>query len=325
MRRSTVIILLLIMALAWVAPVVAQEGFSPEEQTALDEVRAALESLTGANTYTADITQKTVQVISIDYSGQSLLMDQTMTTTGSLQYESMHDNQYDNQQVQMTQTVQSTMTGAQNADQTIGPIDTQIIVVDDHIYLRVEPPEDLQAYYPRGWQDVTGGADAFPGMGMFNIDSIVSLGNITGPEYAEGVISAVRTVVVLEPETVGARTANHYRLGLDPRQALETVGAANVEQMFNADQSPFDVPKFIELLFNDEDTRYNVDVLIFADDQTLYSVSAHMTIDLTIPPGLLTDPSLSGADMSFKQDVVQIVQISGTDVPVSIQAPELGQ
>ncbi len=62
MRRSTVIILLLIMALAWMTPVRAQEGFTPEEQAALDAVRAALESLAGADTYTADITQKVVQV-----------------------------------------------------------------------------------------------------------------------------------------------------------------------------------------------------------------------------------------------------------------------
>jgi hypothetical protein len=325
MRRSTVVILLLIMALAWIAPVYAQEGFSPEEQTALDEVRAALETLTGANTYTADTTQKVTQVIGIEYSGQSLTMDQIMTMTGSLQFENKPDNQYDNQQVQMTQTIQSTSSGVQNLDQTIGPVETQIIVADDHIYLRVEPPEDLQAYYPRGWQDVTEGADAFPGMGTVNIDSVVQMSNITGPGYTEGVLSAVQMVVILEPETIGERTANHYRLGLDPRQAMETVGAANMEQMFNADQSPFDVPKFIELIFNDEDTRYDVDLLIFADDQSLYSLSVHMTTDLDIPPGLLTDPSLSGADMSFKQDVVQIVQISGIDVPVSIQAPELGQ
>jgi hypothetical protein len=325
MRRSTVIILLLIMALAWAAPVHAQEGFTPEEQTALDEVRTALESLTGANTYTADITQKTVQVIGLDYSGQSLVMDQTMSSTGSFQFESKPDNQYDNQQVQMTQTVHSTTTGAQNDDRTIGPIDTQIIVVDNHIYLRVEPPEDLQAYYPRGWQDVTEGADAFPGMGMLNIDSIVSLGRITGPEYAQGVISAVRTVVILEPETIGERTANHYRLELDPRLALDTIGAASMEQMFNAQQSPFDVPKFIELLFNDDNTHYDVDFLILADDQSLYSLSVHMTTSVDIPPDVLTDPSLSGADVSFSQDVVQIVQISGTDVPVSIRAPELGQ
>lgn len=325
MRRSTVIILLLIMALAWTAPVYAQEGFSPEEQTALDEVRAALETLTGADTYTADITQKTAQVIGVDYSGQSVLMDQTMATTGSLQFESKPDNQYDNQQVMMTQTVHSTMTGAQNDDRIIGPIDTQIIVVDDHIYLRVEPPEDLQAYYPSGWQDVTEGADAFPGMGMVNIDSMVSLGNVTGLEYADNVLSAVQTVAVLEPESIGERIANHYRLELDPQQALETVGAANLEQMFDPDQSPFDVPKFIDLIFNDDDTRYDVDFLIFADDLTLYSISVHMTTDIDIPSEILTDPSLSEADMSFKQDVVQIVQISGIGVPVSIQAPELGQ
>ena len=325
MRRSTVIILLLIMALAWTAPVYAQDGFSPEEQTALDEVSAALEALTNANTYTADVTQKVTQVISLEYSGQSLQMDQTMSSTGSLQFESKPDNQYDNQQAQMTQTVHSTTSGAQNDDRIIGPIDTQIIVTDDHIYLKVEPPEDLQAYYPVGWQDVTEGADAFPGMGMVNIDSMVSMDNIAGTEFTTNVLSAVRTVVVLEPETVGERTANHYRLGLDPQQALETVGAANMQQLLNADESPFDVPSFIDLLFNDDDTRYDVDFLIFADDQTLYSLSVHMMIDLAIPPGILIDQSLSDADMAFKQDVVQITQISGIDVPVSIQAPELDQ
>jgi hypothetical protein len=325
MRRVTVIILLSIMALAWSTPAYAQEGFSPVEQAALDEAQATLEAFTGANTYTADVSQKVVQTIQIAYAGQSILMDQTMASTGSLQFENMPDNQYDNQQVAMTQTIQSTMSGAQNADQTIGPIETQIIVVDDHIYLRIEGSPDIQTYYPHGWQDVTEGADAFPGMSMVNIDSMVNLGNIAGPDYTADLLKAVQTVVILEPKVIGERVANHYRLGLDPRQALETVGAANLEQLFNADQSPFDVAGFIDLLFKDPDTRYDVDFLIFADDQSLHSIAVHMTTDVDIPSSLMTEPSLRGTDMSFKQDVVQIVEISGFEIPVDIQAPEIGQ
>ncbi len=323
MRRSTVIILLLIMALAWITPVRAQEGFSPDEQAALDAVRAALESLAGADTYTADITQKVVQVIGVDYSGQSIQMDQSMSSAGSLQFEKMPDSQYDNQQMSVTQTIQSSMSGAQTLDQTIGPMETQMIVVDDRIYLKIEAPEDLQAFIPSGWHDVTEGADAFPGMEMLNIDSMVSLNPMAEADYTDNLLKAVLTVVILEPETVDGRAANHYRLELDPKVALETIGAVNLEQMFNAEQTPFDMAGFIELIFNDEDTRYDVDVLIFADDQTFYSLSVHMTMDIDIPSDLLTDPSLQGAEMSFKQDVVQIVQISGTNVPVSIQAPEL--
>ena len=324
-RRLTIMILLLIMALAWSAPVRAEEGFTPEEQTALDEVRAALDSLTGADTYTADVTQKVGQVININYAGQSLLMDQTMASTGSLQFENKPDNQLDNQQMIMSQTIQSSMSGMQNTDQTIGPLETQIIVADDHIYLRIETPPDMRAYFPRGWQDVTEGADAFPGMNMVNIKNMLSIGNITGPEYIGGLLDAVRTVAVLEPETIDGRAVNHYRLELDPRQALETIGAASLEEMFNAGQLPFDVAGFIELMFADEDTHYDVDFLVFADDQMLCSLSVHMLFDIDIPSSLFTDASLTGAEMSLKQDTVQITKIGGMNVPVSIQAPELGQ
>jgi hypothetical protein len=325
MRRPMVIVLLLIMALAWIAPAYAQEGFGPEQQRALDEVHAALDTFTGADTYTAHVSQKVAQAVGIDFAGQSLLMDQTMSSTGSVQFEKMPENKYDNQQMMMTQTIQSVVSGAQSLDQTIGPIETQFIVVDDHVYLRVETPQEMQGFYPHGWQDVTEGADAFPGMSMLNIDNMISMGNIAGPEYTTDLLNAVRTVSILEPEPIGERTSNHYRLELDPRQALETIGAANLEQMFDPDQSPFDVAGFIELLFKDEDTRYDVDFLIFTDDQTLHSLSVHMTTDVDIPSSIMTDPSLSGAEMSFKQDVVQIVEISGTDIPVAIQTPELGQ
>jgi hypothetical protein len=326
MRRTTVIITLLAVMLVWIAPVRAQDSFTSDEQAALDSVRAALESLTGAHTYTADITQKVDQNIGITYLGQALQMVQTMSSTGSLQFEDQPQNQYDNQSMTLTQNIVSSTSSATitNQTQTIGPLETRLIVVDDHIYLRMDVPANLQSAIPHGWVDVTGGADAFPGMDMFNIKGMLELGSIAGPEYADSLLKAVLAVDILEPETVDGRTANHYRLALDPKLALETVGAANLEQMFNADQSPFDVAGFIDLLFSDEDTHYDVDFLIFADDQTLHSVSVHMTIDVDIPSSLLTDPSLQGAEMSFKQDVVQITQISGIDVPVTIEVPELG-
>jgi hypothetical protein len=122
---------------------------------------------------------------------------------------------------------------------------------------------------------------------------------------------------------VDERTVNTYRLMLDPPLALQGIGAGNLEGMFNAEQSPFDIAGFIELLFTDEDTRYIVDFSIFEDDQTLHNYTERMSTDVLIPSSLITDPSLQGAEMTLVQDVVQTFQPHDYGVPVSIQAPEL--
>lgn len=330
MRRPTLVLLaLLLVTIAPIpartsTPAHAQDGFGPEEQAALDDIRAALDEFVVAGTYTAEIEQKMDQDLLMTYLGRDVVIKQTVASIGTLQFENTPDNEYDNRHLFLTQTVSSNIQGlGADQQQTVGPIQTQMVVVDDQIFLKMDVPPELQAAIPSGWYDVTEGAEAFPGMAMFDMQGMLKLGNVFGPTYLNDLFEAVLTVEILEPDTVDGRTVNTYRLTLDPPKALQGIGAANMEGMFNAEQSPFDVAGFIELLFTDEDTRYIVEFSIFADDQTLHNYTERMSTDVLIPSSLITDPSLEGAEMTIVQDVVQTLQPHDYGVPVSIQAPEL--
>jgi hypothetical protein len=322
MRRPTRVLLALL--LITITPARAQDGFGPEEQAALDEIRAALGQFVVASTYTADIEQKMDQDMVMTYQGRDVVIKQTVASLGTLEFEDTPDQEYDNRHLFLTQTVSTDIQGlGSDQEQVVGPIQTQMVVIDGQIFIKMDVPPELQAAVPSGWYDVTEGADAFPGMEVFDMQGMLKLGNVFGPTYLDDLIGAVLTVEILEPAAVDGRTVNTYRLTLDPPLALQGIGAANLEGMFNAEQSPFDIAGFIELLFTDEDTHYTVDFSIFADDRTLHNYTERMSIDVLIPSSLITDPSLQGAEMTLVQDYMQIMQPHDYGVPVSIQAPEL--
>ncbi len=175
----------------------------------------------------------------------------------------------------------------------------------------------------RGWHDVTDGAESFPGLALFDLQGLLEIGETFGPDYLINLFGAVTSVEIQEPETIEGRDVNYYRLALDPALALQGIGAGNLEGMFNAEQSPFDIAGFIELMYSDEDTAYTVNFAIYADDQTLYRYVEEMHTDILIPASLITDPSIQGAEMTLVQDVIQTLQPQDVNMPVSIEAPNL--
>jgi hypothetical protein len=323
MRWLTLLVALLAMALLTLAPARAQDGFTPEQQAALDDIHAALNHLVGLDSYTAQIGQKMDQDITLTYLGRKVTVLQNIASDGTLQYEARPDSEYDNRHLDLTQTVVSTViSGEQTQESTVGPIRTQLIVIDDRVYLQMETPPELQGLIPAGWHDVTDGAEAFPGMALFDIQGMLKVGDVFSADYIDNLFTAVVAVEILESDTVGGRAVNHYQLVLDAPAALQSIGADTLEGMFDQEQTPFDVPGYIEVMFNDEDTRYVLDFAIYADDQTLYSYAERMTMDVLIPSDLIIDPTLQGAEMTLAQDVVQTLQFSGFNLPVSIQAPK---
>ncbi len=147
MRRPA--LLLFVMVFTLVAPVHAQDGLSAEEQTALDEIRAALDQFMSAETYTLAVEQKMDQNLIMAYLGQNLTLDQSIGSAGTLEFARIPENEYADRHLILTQTIESDLQGAgNNQQQTIGPIQTQMVVVDDRIYIKMDVPAELQAAIP---------------------------------------------------------------------------------------------------------------------------------------------------------------------------------
>jgi hypothetical protein len=323
MRRQWIMIGIVVAALlvGVLAPVSAQDGLDEQQQAALDEIRAALDHFINADTYTATISQRLTQTTGLTYLGQSVTTDWQVDANGEVQVQKMPDNQYDNRHATLSQIVNVAVSGGGQDDRASVGIEFEMIVVDDSIYLNVNMPGDLQARVPQGWQDITNGADMYPGMGAFNIDQMVKLGGGFGSDYVDMLTGAVTNVETLGQETVGGRVATRYRLTLDPVKALEGIGASNLEAMFNPDEMPFDIPGLIALIYADEDTTYTVSVAVWPDDQTLYEYSEALTTDLVIGPDLIIDPALAGASMTLVQNSTQTLQPTAFNQPVEIVSP----
>jgi hypothetical protein len=173
-------------------------------------------------------------------------------------------------------------------------------VLNDRVYMRMEMPPEQAGVTPQGWYDVTEGASMFPGMGMYNIKNLVSLGGSAmgsgegtgtlGTGLVDALLNAAVDVEILDPQVVGGQTRHHYRLTLDPPRVLQAVGMDTLSSMFNAGGLPFDLAKLIELMFTDADTRYTVEVVVGARPDDLRYVES-MDIDLAIGGDVITDPS----------------------------------
>lgn len=322
MRRYTVVLLLIVVLLGtMLVPVHAQDEFTPDQQAALDEVRAALEHLASVDTYTAAVLQQMDQTVTVSYEGETLELIQQIKSEGEVAVEYQPDNQYDNQQTDLVQDITQTISGiGQDQETEVGPMEFHLIVLDDRIYMQMQVPPDLAGMMPEGWQDVTGGADMFPGMGMFNIEGLLDLGSNFTQSYVDGLLASVVSIETLESEAEGE---NRYRLDLDGRTLLDTVGIDSLSQMFNTEEMPFDVPGLIDLMFSDEDTRFSLEITVNASDQTLIEYAERNTIDIAITADLITDPTLQGADMSLQQEQLKVLIPCQFNEPLAITAPEL--
>jgi hypothetical protein len=313
------------LAAVVLTPAAAQDGeFTETEQAALDETRIALEHFVNLNTYSANITQQTMQDIGMTYLGQNVRLEQAVDAQGTLQVEKVAGGGLDNQRLSLTETVSQHIIGGGGQDSEVGPIQLELIVLDDRIYMRLKIESDVSGMLPPGWVDVTDGAEMFPGMNMFDIRQVMQFGVIES-NFVTALFEAVIAIDIQEPTEVDGRTVNHYCLELDPVLALESLGVADLESMFDSNALPFDVAKLIDLIYTDDDTTFMIDFGVGADDQMLYDMTQFITMDLTIGPDLITDPTLKDAEMTMLQTSTQSYQFYGFDEPVTISAPELAK
>jgi hypothetical protein len=294
----------------------AQGGWTPDEQAALDEVQAALEDFQMVTTYSSSMTLMQSQTIGVAYQGQSLTIEQTIDGTGTLLLERAEDGAL-NQSISIEETVSAQQTPGQST--TVGPMTVNMIGVDGRIYLQVEGPPEVMAIFPSGWQDVTEGSDV-PGMNMFNMEAMFGQESWF-IQYPEALITAATAIEILTPETVAGQKINHYRLTVDAATFLnESGGTEAYRTMFASEQMPFDLDALIERLFTDEDTTLWVDVSVGADDGLLYGYAGDFSADISAGD-LITDATLSGAELDMQQTTNTSVTVYDHNKPVDIQAP----
>lgn len=323
MQRKSVlgaVVIVMVLVGGALAPASAQDD--PQ-----DVVRAAFLNLINLETYSADVAQQVDQDIAVAYQGVSVNLVQTITSEGTLQLERVAGARYDNMAMSLTQSLTGQTTGM-GQDQTteVNGMQYDLIVLDERIYMQFQMPPEYAAGIPVGWYDVTDGADIFPGMDLINMDQLLGIGNMFDSE--EGVdmmISAILTIDMLDPETVEGQTFDHYQLTLDPRVAAGALGMASIEDMFNAETLPFDVTALIDLIYNDEKTRYTLDLLVGADDQMIYDYNIYVSMDVEIDPAIITDATLTGAEMTMAQEITQSIHLRDFNAPVTIKKPVLAE
>lgn len=324
--RKWGIVLLLVGLVISVVPAGAQGGgFTEEEQAALDDIEAAVRAFAAATTFSADLIQGLDQNITVGFQGQSVNLIQAITSDGTLQVQRVEGYENANRSMDFMQTVSQTISGmGQDQENEIGPYQFGLIVFEDRIYMNMQMPPELAGTLPEGWQDVTDGAEAY-GMNMYNIQQMTRIEGKMDEAYFTSLFEAVTGVDVLGSEDAAGQTVNRYRLTLDPALALQTIGAENIEQMFNASAVPFDIPKLVDLMYTDPDTTYVVEVAVGAEDQALYEFVYNIFIDIAFGSELITDQSLQGAEIEMVQTVSQTFRPSGLDEPVTIEAPVLSE
>ena len=326
MRFCLVILLALALA-AGPLSVHAQDDPTPDVQTALDTVRAALDNFAQADTYSGQILQTIDQVITINYLGETVALTQAIKMEGVVTLQKAPQQRYADRQMDFVQSIAQTIAGSGLDDTTeIGPITFNIRVVNDRFYLRVQADDPLvAAQFPDGWRDITDGADAFPGMSLYDIDGLLAIGGNLGADFVAGMLDSV-TSITPEPVTDAANDSlARYRLTLDPARTLDLIGMPSIVDMFDESRVPFDVPALIERLFNDEATAYTVLATVDASTNTLVEYVDDWRIDIEITPDLIIDPSLAGATMTLEQHSVQVLRPTAVNEPVIIAAPEIAE
>jgi hypothetical protein len=327
MRRLWIGIGLVVMLVGamWM-PVAAQGDFTPEEQAALDDVRAAFENWLALETYSATLDQTVTQDIAIDIMGQAMTLVQTIEAKGETQVEAVPGSAVPNQMMALTETITQDMKSmGESQVQEIGPVEVGVITVDDHIYMRMTMPDEMSGFLPVGWQDVTGDASAF-GMQSFDMQQMFQLSASTlNSDYLDTVLSSTLAVELLGEDTLDGVPVNRYRLALDVSSAVEALGGlGNMEQAFG-DGLGIDMEAMLEQIYDPENSSFAFELAIGVDDQMVYEYTVHMVTDIVLTEDMITDMALAGSEMTINQDLVSTLLVYGFNEPVTIEAPELGE
>ena len=218
-----------------------------------------------AQTYTVSHTQSLAQQIAVSLGTEAITIDQTIDQQGTTTSERQPDNRFDNQTSTLDQTITQTLRGAQpGQEQTPSLAQTlDMIVLDDRAYLRITTDDpQLAGFFPEGWLTSPRAPGGVPGMELYDIEQLLASNSSEfSAEMFEALFGAVSEVELLNPETVGDVTARRVRLVLI-RWRPSPAKAPRACAMFNAAALPIDVDGLIEVIFTDEDTHYEITLLL---------------------------------------------------------------
>lgn len=329
MRRALPVIVSLLFALSAPpgAALFAQEGLDAEARATLDTARRAIDSFFALDTFTIEHSQTLNQQIGISLGAESVTIDQRIEQQGTTITERQPGSRFDNATSTLDQVITQTIAGSGQEQALTLKQGVDMILLDGRAYLRMTSDDPaLAGFFPDGWRDVTGGAEEFPGMEMYNLNQLLRLSNSAfSADVFAVLLDAVTEAETLAPETLDGVAVTRTRLALDPAAAFTGASAAALAEMFNAGALPLDVRGLLNLIFTDEKTRYEITLLLGADGTILYGYDVFLSMDIAIPASLLTDPTLAGAEMSLAQQSVSELRFTGQNEPVSITAPELGE
>jgi hypothetical protein len=327
MRPKVILIGLLVMALSGgvLAPARAQETFTPQQQAALDDIRAAYEQLIALDSYSATLTMQLNQDLTMKYLGKALSITQKVEAKGTLLLEAAPGFQQPNQDFTLVETMSADQQGTgQEPYRGSSSFNLETIIASDRVYLRMEFPASMAGVFPQGWHDVTGGAKGYPGLEMIDFEGLLKLGTPLSPEFMDTLFAAVREVDILAQEVVEGRTLDRYRLTLDPLIVYQHGGLAALGGVFNENAiHPIDATRLIELLYSDPNTRFIVEYAIDAGDHTLHEYTGTVSTDVDVSEALSSDVAPFGATVTLAQTVITTVQPYAFNEPVDIQVPEL--
>ncbi len=303
----------------------AQDSFTPDEQAALNDVATALKHFTHLDTYQLTGEQEFEQVIRA-YQGDDLAMTitQQITTENTMQLERQPANEFHNARMDMTQSIEmsTAIPGQKTDNQLIAPVNTNIIAVDDQLFIRMSGPPEIAAALPRGWIDITDGTAGYPALEMFDFNAVLKLSLLADVQYAETILAAVTDITILDPVTIDGKDLNHYLVAFDNSLTIEELGVESLSDMFAASPDMIDIDAFIDILLNSQDTRYTIDYFIEAQTGVLYSYEQIIQTDLDVTEAM-PQIAAQGLTMTMQQNIHQTFYLSGFNEPVTITAPDL--
>ncbi|MBN1681165.1 MAG: hypothetical protein JW966_12840 [Anaerolineae bacterium] len=330
MRQVIAVLGLVIVVIGVVVarvPAHAQDDFTPEQQAALDDVRAAYANFLALDTYQADYYQIAVQDISMTYQEQSVDIDQVIESNGDMQIALSAGGAFPDQSFVIQQTISQTISGA-STDESLEEInqDVYMITVDDRIFYKIESSGDQAALMPQGWQEITADSSMFPGMGIYNINQIMQLsGNALDLGYMEALLETPNDVELLGPDTIDGQAVNRYRLDVSISATVDYLGMDNLVAMFDGSELGIDMEALLAMIYDDENTLFQLEVAISAGDQMLVEVTSHTVLDVSLDIGALSDVMPEGTVMNLIQDSITTLTLRDFNEPVDIAPPPLGE
>lgn len=299
--RKSIVFILMLLLVASVVPVRAQDGGLPDDQQALLEiVTSAIDNFNSLDSYRYSGDQTTAQTISTGVGIRAVTVNQatTQTLSGSI----VLDGEVANSTQLVSQVIE---TQINTRDPESFSMDFEVVSLDGDVYLRFPVvPEETRAMFPADWVDASEAA-GYEGLGVLDLDVFADLISQTLPLY-ELTSENVLEVEELEGNTVRGQEVRVFRVVIDPALALSEASEQLVALLgVEAD--------LVEQILDSGAAELVISVGV--EDNLVYEIASTATIEFE-------SDDFQGSNVALDQTTTSSFRIIEFNPEVEITVPE---